>query len=248
MSFVSAVRGQFAYFDRQLGRPDWRGKRVLDFGGNAGNILDDPACTIEQSLYWSIDVSREAIVRGEQLHPGGHFVFYDRKNPEFNPGGIEGLALPDLGAAFDFILALSVFTHTSRAEMIELVGGLRSMLGETGKLAFTILDPNHVKPESGMSNLQFFMHKYYDDFGILPSPEELICLDRAAGADLCTLVNELLYVDVEPASLPSPPLVGRTRFLTLCSHKLANTIFAGLEVIPPVEPFSRHSCCILDRM
>lgn len=66
---ISAVYGQFAYFDHQLGYSDWTGRRVLDFGGNVGNILLDPTCTIEHDKYWSIDVSRDSITEGKRRHP-----------------------------------------------------------------------------------------------------------------------------------------------------------------------------------
>src|ERR687895_1207799 len=67
-SWISTRTGQFAYFDRQLQHPDWSGKKVLDFGGNVGNILLDPKCTIEPANYWSIDVSRDAIAEGRRRH------------------------------------------------------------------------------------------------------------------------------------------------------------------------------------
>ena len=47
MPHISQKYGQFQYFDIQLGHPVWRGKYVIDFGGNAGNILKDPASTID---------------------------------------------------------------------------------------------------------------------------------------------------------------------------------------------------------
>jgi hypothetical protein len=53
--------GQFAYFDEQLNHPDWRGKAVMDFGGNAGNLLLNPDCAIRQEDYYCVDVLREAI-------------------------------------------------------------------------------------------------------------------------------------------------------------------------------------------
>ena len=129
---------QFAYFDEQLGHPSWRGKRVLDFGGNKGNLLLDPACTIRHEDYYCLDVIADAITEGRQTFPDAHFVHYDRYNCSFNPDGVRNLPVPDLGVEFDFILAYSVFTHTTFAEMKELVAKLRQR-GAT--LAFTFIDP-----------------------------------------------------------------------------------------------------------
>lgn len=133
---------QFAYFDEQLGRPNWHGKRVLDFGGNKGNLLLDPACAIRHHDYYCLDVISEAIEEGRRTFPDAHFIHYDRYNCSFNPDGVRKLPVPDLGVEFDFILAYSVFTHTTFAEMKDLVAQLRKRLAPRGVLAFTFIDPH----------------------------------------------------------------------------------------------------------
>src|SRR5262245_13016846 len=133
--FVKAT--QFAYFDEQLDHPDWRGKRVLDFGGNKGNLLLDTACAISHQNYYCLDVIREAIEEGRKSFPEAHWIHYDRYNCSFNPDGVVDLPVPDLGVNFDVILAFSVFTHTTREEMKELVKQLRARLAPGGLLAFT---------------------------------------------------------------------------------------------------------------
>src|SRR5215813_10174771 len=132
MSFITANDGQFPYFHTQLGKPDWGRQRVLDFGGNAGNILTHPDSTIDPEKYWCIDVSKDAIELGQQRNPLAHFVFYNRYSFEYNLKGVERLPVPDTGDKFDYILALSVFTHTSRMEMMELVSYLRGLLAPGG--------------------------------------------------------------------------------------------------------------------
>src|SRR5215510_8840590 len=102
MTFISGRFGQFGYFDHQLRRPAWPGKTVLDFGGNAGNLLKDPNCTIEHEKYWCIDISGDAIQNGARDYPEAHFILYNRYNFEFNPGGIQGLAVPDTRQEYDF--------------------------------------------------------------------------------------------------------------------------------------------------
>jgi len=132
---------QFAYFDQQLDRPDWLGKRVLDFGGNKGNLLLDPACAIRHQDYYCLDVINEAIEEGRRMFPEAHFIHYDRYNCSFNPEGVRDLPIPDLGVEFDVILAYSVFTHTTFEEMKALVGQLHQRLARGGILAFTFIDP-----------------------------------------------------------------------------------------------------------
>jgi SAM-dependent methyltransferase len=134
--------GQFAYFDRQLGHPAWRGKRVLDFGGSDGNLLWNPDCAIRPENYYCIDVVRDAIEDGRNTFPSAHWIHYDRYNCSFNPLGIANLPIPDMGVAFDVILAYSVFTHTTREEMHDLVEQLCARLATDGVLAFTFEDPS----------------------------------------------------------------------------------------------------------
>lgn len=168
---------QFAYFDRQLDHPDWKGKSVLDFGGNRGNILRDPACRIEPQNYHCVDVIREAIDEGRQTFPEAHWFHYDRYNCSFNPEGAVDLPIPNLGREFDVILAYSVFTHTTLEEMKEMVGQLEQRLAPEGCLAFTFIDPHW------RGNLRWRLERANPDADL-----ESI-LDRSRGAGWCALVN-----------------------------------------------------------
>ena len=180
--FVKAT--QFAYFDAQLGHPDWRGKRVLDFGGNKGNLLLDPACTIRHQDYYSLDVIGAAILEGRRAFPAAHFVHYDRYNCSFNPEGVRDLPLPDLGLEFDFILAYSVFTHTTLAEMTDLVVQLQQRLARGGTLAFTFIDPHW------NGNLRWRLEKRN------AANRVEVLLEQSRNAQWCSLVNGTeLYVN-----------------------------------------------------
>jgi SAM-dependent methyltransferase len=91
-------------------------------------------------LVYSIDVSRDAIEEGKRKHPEAHWLFYNRYNFAFNPGGVDRLELPPTERDFDYILAYSVFTHMSKAEMLETVAELETRLARGGTLAFTFVD------------------------------------------------------------------------------------------------------------
>lgn len=145
-TFITKRKVQFRFFDHQLGSPDWTGKRVLDFGGNAGNVLLDPNCQIEPGNYWCIDLSRDAIAEGRRRHPEAHFIFYDRYNFEYNPTGTIGLPIPDPGIRFDFIVAWSVVTHNNKADSLKLIDQLVALLADDGKLAVTFTDPTWTPP------------------------------------------------------------------------------------------------------
>jgi hypothetical protein len=175
--FVKAT--QFAYFDKQLGHPNWRGKRVLDFGGNKGNLLLDPACTIRHQDYYCLDVIGEAIEEGHQTFPDANFIHYDRYNCSFNPEGVRELPVPDLGVEFDFMLAYSVFTHTTFEEMKELVAQLQQH-GRT--VAFTFIDPQW------NGNLRWRLEKH--------NPQDRVETLLSREMQWCSLVNGTeLYVN-----------------------------------------------------
>ncbi|HKP73841.1 MAG TPA: class I SAM-dependent methyltransferase [Pyrinomonadaceae bacterium] len=180
--------GQFAYFDQQLGRPDWVSKTVLDFGGNEGNLLRDERCTIRHENYYCVDVIRDAMDEGRKRFPRAHWVHYNRYNCSFNPEGVKGLPVPDLGVEFDLILAYSVFTHTTLEEMRELVGQLRARLAPGGTLAFTFIDPHfNPWPETYEGNtLRWRLEKTLETNPAL-DVEGLLAQSR--GADWCALVD-----------------------------------------------------------
>ena len=183
---------QFAYFDEQLDLPEWNGKSVLDFGGNKGNLLLDPAVKIEQRDYYCVDVVREAIEVGRETFPEAHWVHYDRYNRSFNPEGVRDLPIPDLGFKFNFILAYSVFTHTTASEMKDLVGQLETFLAPGGALAFTFIDPHYRK------NLEWRLKRSHGLDGLDGSDGSDVedILAKAKDAEWCSLVNgRELYVN-----------------------------------------------------
>jgi SAM-dependent methyltransferase len=251
-TFVSIRAHQFAYYDPQLGHPDWAAATVLDFGGNAGNILLDPRCTIVPENYWCVDISRDAIDVGRQRHPRANFVLYDRYNFEFNPTGTPDLPIPDLGRRFDIILAYSVFTHTSKAETVELIGQLRSMLTDDGVLALTFADPDFDPPDGwideqrddevlGADNLLWRL-----TLGVGPDDAALLAAAaRVRELDWVTLVNGTELV-TESGDGWIHKGHEQPRYFAFCTEKHMRTLYPDAEVLPPVRP-QRLSCCVLRR-
>jgi len=242
MSFITRNDGQFVYFDTQLRSPNWKGKRVLDFGGNIGNVMHHPRSTIDQDKYWCVDVSRDAIAAGRKAAPTAHFIFYDRYNYEYNPDGIRRLAIPINGDRFDFVLALSVFTHTPRSEMLELVRNLEQLLNHGGRLAFTFFDPHYVPPGSDVSNL-----KYYLEMRVPDLSETAIDTQVAGvrGARWCALRNGELEIESErPEVLRGNPEGG---YLAFYQPEYFQSLFPHGEIRTPVEPFSRQHCCVITK-
>lgn len=141
-NLVSTRRTQFAYFNELLGQPVWKGRKLLDFGGNVGTFLEGAGNKVDHKDYWCIDLNPAVIAQGRLKYPRAHFVHFNRYSSQYNPRGIRHLPIPDCGVKFDFILAFSVFTHVDEKEMVELAGSLRRMLSVDGVLAFTFFDPS----------------------------------------------------------------------------------------------------------
>jgi 2-polyprenyl-3-methyl-5-hydroxy-6-metoxy-1,4-benzoquinol methylase len=227
-----ALRGQvvkttqFAYFNAQLDHPDWSDKLVLDFGGNQGNILHDPACKIRQQNYYCVDVIRDAIEEGRKSFPEAHWFHYDRYNCSFNPAGVVDLAIPDFGSKFDIILAYSVFTHTTLEEMHDLVAQLETKLAPGGKLAFTFIDPRW------NDNLKWRLARC----------NVAADLESAREARWCSLVNGELFV--EGNGQWSNEAESCLTYHVFYTEEFMREQFPHATIRPPVNGEMQH-CCIV---
>jgi hypothetical protein len=230
-TLLSDKRGQFAYFDTQLGHPHWRGARVLDFGGNCGTLLADADGAIEPSRYWSVDVYRDAIEAGARRFPDAHFVHYDRWQHPYNPRGVRGAPPPVLGQRFDFILGYSVFTMLDEEEIVELATALRAQLADGGVLAFTFIDPHHRQLRHGrmLSNLEWRLEVAAAS-GI---PVESAAGDVPPDVGCCYLIEQRWLS-------PSP----RYSFETFLTASRMRALLPGCETVPPTADVRQH-CCVI---
>ena len=236
--------GQFAYFNRQLDYPDWTGKAVLDFGGNSGSLLLNPDCTIRPKDYYCVDVIREAVEEGRKRFPEAHWVHFNRYNCSFNPEGIDGLPIPDMGIKFDMILAYSVFTHTTREEMKELVEQLRALLAPGGTLAFTFIDPHFTAwPETYKGNNLKWRLERARETNRSVDVEGLI--EQSRGAAWCALVNGTqLYVNGN--GFWSNEAQTCMTYDVFYTAEFLRREFSLAAIRPPVNGEMQH-CCIIRR-
>lgn len=244
---------QFHYFNRQLGFPAWSGKRILDFGGNCGNFLADAKGLVSPNSYWCVEVSQDALEEGQRRHPAAHWIYYDRFNLQYNPRGKPRLPLPAGLPLFHFIVAYSVFTHTSEAEMLALVGQLRRKLEPGGALAFTFIDP-HLVPhapfrqpaeknarllEGRDSNLLWRLNRRKDTNAGFEVEKPL---GHAAGSERCWLINDELYLPGESIAYLAPdPHPLHESFYTA---EYMRTLFPDAEVREPVNGERQHICIL----
>lgn len=250
MSFVSTKLGQFTYFAQQLGEKCWRGKNVLDFGGNVGNILRDPNSTIDHELYWCLDVVKDSIEKGKLAFPASRWIFYDRYCFFFNPGGVPRLPLPEIEQRFQYIVAYSVFTNTTQADMLDLVGQLRGMLDGDGVLAFTFIDP-HYHSWPGECLHDNFRWRLDREIYLAGQRGEVLDLDiatltnRARDASWCVLVNaDDLYIeneDIKPYAAED-----QKTFHVFYTEEYIKSLFPEATIMPPANDEMQH-CCLLRR-
>ena len=232
-----------------LGGPVWKGKKTLDFGGNVGGFLVSAGDHVDHDDYWCLDLTQAAIDEGRRSFPRANFVYYDRYSSYFNPSGVRNLPVPDLGLKFDIILAFSVFTHTHRKEMIELVEQLRSMLVRQGVFAFTFCDPCYdrslcdprLPPGTGVIDMSGRQQAESASLKIEGTVE------TARNANWCVVVDDQLYVE------PGNELCQQERRgkpgESYCSYFIADymaSLFTNATVLQPVSPEWQH-CCVLKK-
>lgn len=243
MAFVSRKTWQFTYFAQQLGDSMWRGKDVLDFGGNIGNMLRDPNSTIDIERYWCLDVDNEAIANGRRSFPQAHWVWYNRNCFFFNPSGLPHVKLPEFPQRFDYIVAYSVFPNTLATDMMDLVSQLLGLLKKDGKLAFTFIDP-HYRPWPDRydgDNLLYRLEKIRVEEN--PNIDIASTAKRAQTAKWCVLVNgKDLYVETDNIEPCEPQhQISCYMFYTVDYMK---ELFPQARILPPANNEMQH-CCIL---
>ena len=191
--------------------------------------------------------SQTVVEQGRRTYPRAHFVHYNRYSSQYNPNGVRHLPIPDCGVKFDIILAFSVFTHTDRSEMLELVGQLRTRLAPGRRAGLGgFIDPHYESwPESyNGSNLKLHLENTHETN---PAVNVEGLLKQGRGADWCVLIDDKLYVE------PGDELCHQTRvgrpLESYCSFFTADymaPLFPEATVHPPVSAEWQH-CCILKK-
>jgi SAM-dependent methyltransferase len=236
-NLVSTRLTQFPYFDELLGRPVWKSRKILDFGGNVGTFLESAGDNVDHEDYWCIDLNRAVIEQGRLLHPRAHFLHFNRYSPQYNPHGVRHEPIPNCGVKFDFVLAFSVFTHVDQTEMLELIASLRNMLAPGGVLAFTFLDPHYDRSLSNPS-----MPRGANVLWNLGPRRNNEVLRRARWF---VLLDNQIFIE------PGDALCHQTRngkplesFCSFFTAEYMKSLFPNGTVHPPVQREWQH-CCVL---
>jgi len=109
------------YFERMI---SLKGKRVVDWGCNHGNMLKYQQCDFE---YVGVDVDRELIEKNRHIWPEYEWHHLDAYNHQYwQNGKDEELDLPA-----DVTLMFSIFTHMTVSEMKRYIQKIQSPLYST---------------------------------------------------------------------------------------------------------------------
>lgn len=136
---------------------DSANQRVLDYGGNRGNLLFFSNFEIEESLYTSIDVSTASIEIGKEEFPSAKWYHFDKWNWAYHHEGQKNIPFPDINKQQDYIWAYSVFSHTDFAEFLEAIKWF--MTFDYKKIALSFLDAD------GYDMKEWFRRRRVDEFG-----------------------------------------------------------------------------------
>lgn len=101
-----------------------KGKKVVDWGCNHGNMLKYQTCDFE---YIGIDVDEEIIKQNRQRWPEHTWLYLDAHNHQYNPTGNNQWIEVDV----NIVLMFSIFTHTTISEMQKYIKKIKSTLLST---------------------------------------------------------------------------------------------------------------------
>ena len=196
------------------------GDRVLDIGCGVGRMAVPLTRFLQPSAqYEGFDIDPELVAWCQRQisprYPGFRFRYIDVKSRRYNPGGSGAgaqLSFPYPAASFDFVLAISVFTHVPPAVLERYVAEIERVLAPQGTLVATFFlmnDEARRMTAEGMARLPFRPSDGVCSYLKPDAPEDAVAYDETFVRHL--LAERGLSV-VEPVRAGS--WCGRTQFLS----------------------------------
>ena len=146
----------FPLFDN-LVNSDITGKKILDFGGNRGNLIHFSNGIILEEDYTSLDIDKDALDAGKLEFPNATWIWYNRYNYMYNSTGSVNAKFPIFKNNFDYIWTFSVVTHTDLLEFVKILQWMKNF--DNAKVMVSFLD------KSSEKNLEFFYNKRVKKYG-----------------------------------------------------------------------------------
>ena len=170
---------RFSLFEKFAG--NYTNKKILDYGGNRGNLLYFSQGKIKQENYTCIDVEKEAIQQGKIEFPNAHFIHYNRFSPMYNKGNIDE-PFPILEEKFDICFAYSVFTHTDFFTFQQTINYLQNL---SKKIILSFVSNDNVKIKKWVFDKRYKDYGYCTGLNIDCDYFYLIDNDRILISELC---------------------------------------------------------------
>lgn len=138
-----------------LGKQDVKGLKILDYGGNHGNLIKDGILdsSIAPKDYTCVDVDFSVLEESRKEIPDATWIYYNRYNQLYNPQGEKFIPLPFEDNTFDVAFSYSIHTHCSYEDFV-------FDLKELKRVAKTVIT-SYIDPEMG----EFIKMKRTFDYG-----------------------------------------------------------------------------------
>jgi len=148
---------RLGFFDIMLKSPNWTDAKILDIGGNRGNLLQDgiDKGVIKPENYFCLDVDEGALDYGRDNYPDANWISHSAFNCMYNENGVENTAFPFESDSFDIVLAYSVYSHTTFDQLKFDIKEMQRVCKPNGKIAFTVVDK---------MSAEYFTKKRLDDY------------------------------------------------------------------------------------
>ena len=148
---------RLSFFDTVLGQTDWENSKILDIGGNRGNLLEDlqQRKIGKEENYYSLDVDQGALDFGKSNYPNANWIHTDAYNPMYNKTGNLSQMFPFADNTFDITVAYSVYSHTTHENFIQDLSEIKRVTKPGGKIGITFVDTD---------SINFFITKRRQDY------------------------------------------------------------------------------------
>lgn len=122
---------RYDLYGKLKGTIDFSNKKILDFGGSFGNLIESSNGNILPNNYTCVDVDNVALNEGRKNFPDANWIWYDRYNTMYNPRGSD--IWPKL-SNYDLVFSYSVFSHSSYEDLISTIEYFKTILFNKGEI------------------------------------------------------------------------------------------------------------------